>query len=158
MAFCPNCRYEYKKDLKECPECAVQLVAQLPNEPENLQNEVFLTTAQDETQLQMLSNFLQNEGIPIIMKQKNNGDFNRLYMGTSPFGADIYVPENAYERASEIMGFINAPSDLEPTVDFEQEEIAYEQKRSRWVSILLWVLSIPSIIMLIVSMISKFHR
>lgn len=30
MPFCPKCRYEYRREVSECPDCGVALVAQLP--------------------------------------------------------------------------------------------------------------------------------
>lgn len=34
MAFCPQCRHEFKPGVVRCAECDVDLVAQLPAEPE----------------------------------------------------------------------------------------------------------------------------
>ena len=36
MPFCPQCRYEYTKDIVKCPDCQVKLVQILP--PEKVEN------------------------------------------------------------------------------------------------------------------------
>lgn len=32
MPFCPSCKYEYRPDIKKCPDCDVALVDELPAE------------------------------------------------------------------------------------------------------------------------------
>ena len=34
MPYCPKCRYEYRPDIEKCPDCDVELVAELPVEKE----------------------------------------------------------------------------------------------------------------------------
>lgn len=34
MLFCPRCRYEYREGIDTCPDCEVELVDELPPEPD----------------------------------------------------------------------------------------------------------------------------
>ena len=33
MPFCPSCKYEYRPDIRRCPDCDVALLDELPAEP-----------------------------------------------------------------------------------------------------------------------------
>ncbi len=113
MPFCPKCRYEYKPDIWECPDCGVRLVEKLEDEEStNVKKEdstqvmslVPLKTLPTKIQADMLQEALENEGIISTTK----GDprvpihysilWNQLLSG----GITIWVSEKDLTRAKEI--------------------------------------------------------
>jgi hypothetical protein len=68
MPFCPDCRFEYLPQLRECPECGSPLVEELPahgklrSAPDFTQVE--LCTVTGELHARLVQNVLAAEGIP----------------------------------------------------------------------------------------------
>ncbi len=61
MPFCPNCHFEYRKEVKTCPECKVDLVDHLNSENE-LEDVEF-------TEVYMVSNRMEADVISGLMKE-----------------------------------------------------------------------------------------
>jgi hypothetical protein len=77
MPFCPNCRFEYRPEIWECPDCKVRLVDKLPDEeiPKRKEddttqnvNYVPLRSLPSRLYAQMLKEALENESIPSLIK------------------------------------------------------------------------------------------
>ena len=71
--FCPRCRYEYNKDIKECPNCEVQLVGELPLDRKDLSKHEFveLVTVLSTTDVGLVAvvkSFLEGAGIKYFAK------------------------------------------------------------------------------------------
>jgi hypothetical protein len=109
MSFCPKCRYEYKPEIRECPDCGIRLVDRLPDEevPEeedDLDQKVSYVPLQSlpsRLYAQMLQEALENKGIPSLIK----GDEAVLRATTSHLPvskAMIWVREEDQEKAQEI--------------------------------------------------------
>jgi hypothetical protein len=67
MPFCPKCRYEYRRGVRECPDCRIELVDALPSPappPQVDLTEVELCTIQNEIHAKLLQGILAREGIP----------------------------------------------------------------------------------------------
>lgn len=67
MPFCPNCRCEYSRGVKECPDCRSQLVDSLPPAEPRAQpdfTEVELCTVHGEIPGKLLQGVLARNGIP----------------------------------------------------------------------------------------------
>lgn len=75
MSFCPNCRSEYQEGFARCPDCDVDLVAQLDVEPETGSeapvNLVELASFSSAVEAEMFEEVLENEGITGVL----HGDF-----------------------------------------------------------------------------------
>ena len=76
MAFCPGCGYEYREGVKRCPDCDLDLVADL-EEADAAQTgplrggktvNVFTSTRPT---VEMLADMLDQEGIPSMIKAAN---------------------------------------------------------------------------------------
>ncbi|WP_353422979.1 putative signal transducing protein [Christensenella massiliensis] len=109
MPFCPNCRDEYDAGYAVCADCGASLVPALPEEPEDeappwdsVMQPVFLTSASTSAESAMLSDLLKQNGISVLVREKEAGNYLKLYAGYSVYGEDIYVDRADYAAASEI--------------------------------------------------------
>jgi len=134
--FCPKCRYEYKDDITNCPDCGDKLVKELPPEPvdltgpdfEKYENWIHIARINSNEYAEMLIEGLRAKDIPVI-SQSGTGFFGKTgQMGMSSFppvggGYSIYVPEeflgDADQEAQIILGDIWQTSKL---IDIEAEE------------------------------------
>ena len=69
--FCPKCKAEYRKGFYKCTDCAVDLVEELPEEPEGKYTEfevVFTTTLID--QILLVKSLLEAEQIPYFVQNE----------------------------------------------------------------------------------------
>lgn len=57
----------------------------------------------DRVDADMITETLNDRGIPAYSKSKGSGDYMNIYMGASMFGNDIYVNEKDADRAKEIV-------------------------------------------------------
>jgi hypothetical protein len=113
MPFCPKCRYEYKPEIGECPDCGVRLVERLEDEKseENIEEElsqkmdfVPFKTLPTKIQADMLQEALENEGIVSTTKGDPNHAL-RYFRSFSPLlsgGITIWVSEKDLPKAREI--------------------------------------------------------
>ena len=60
MPFCPECYYEYRKEIKSCPECKQELIEDLPISSVSNENYV---------EIYMVSNRMEADIIQQMMKQ-----------------------------------------------------------------------------------------
>ena len=65
----------------------------------------------DRVDADMITETLNDRGIPAYSQSKGSGDYMNIYMGTSMFGNDIYVNEKDEDRAKEIVAVLTMPSD-----------------------------------------------
>jgi hypothetical protein len=97
--FCPNCKYEYKPEIKKCPDCGADLVEKLEESKpvvEKKQKLVLLCTTQNLVYADFLKKTLEKNDIPCLIK--NEGGM----MSYPPSYAKIYVPEEKYEESRKI--------------------------------------------------------
>lgn len=59
----------------------------------------FLTSTDSAVDSRLLEGSLREAGIPYDMKMHNDKGITRVFMGTSPLGADFYVPAPLLEKA-----------------------------------------------------------
>lgn len=74
----------------------------------------------DRVQADMITETLNEQGIPAYSESKGSGDYMNIYMGTSMFGNEIYVNEKDQDKAKELISALT--SDVE-TTDVEDTEI-----------------------------------
>ena len=102
MPFCPNCKYEYKEDIRKCPDCGSTLVDELPGESSEGLNYIPLRSLPSRLYAEMLQEALKKEGIPSIIKGDDVGIMLGSYSTTSPVKITIWVPEGDVEKCEDI--------------------------------------------------------
>lgn len=83
---------------------------------------VYLCTAKNSFEADILESKLRSEGIPSIKKYKGASNFLEIFMGSnSAFPIDIYVPKDTLEDAKNIIIAVPLPEDEIPgePVDFD---------------------------------------
>jgi len=104
MGFCPECRYEFKENIKRCPDCEVELIDELPPEQEPEEKWVLVKDLESDIFADMVKEALENEGIPSIIKS----DFFHEGFLTEPTSfpgshSAVFVPENHADAAEIII-------------------------------------------------------
>ena len=120
MAFCPNCEAEYRTEVAVCPDCGLELVAELT--PENRVHDV---SEGEPVQLQSFSNSAEAEMVRETLEQNGirafvqGGEFAVI---PSTFSQEVVVmvDERDLPRAVEIY---NAYFDAESSAPTEDQSI-----------------------------------
>lgn len=84
---------------------------------------VYLCTAKDSFEADILESKLRSEGIPSIKNFKGASNFLEIFMGSnSAFPIDLYVPEESLEDAKNIIVAVPILGDEIPEepIDFDQ--------------------------------------
>jgi hypothetical protein len=110
MPFCPQCRFEYKPGVWECPDCGVRLVDKLPEEsPKNPQKEpasevgfVPLRNLPSRLYAEMLQGALENNGIACMLKGDEGVAFRTTTRNIPISRITVWVPGKDLKRAREI--------------------------------------------------------
>jgi len=68
-----------------------------------IKDETYLTTVNDQIQLDIIESLLRSYDIPVYIRDELSGGFIRILMGSSCFGSDIYVSKEDYETASAVL-------------------------------------------------------
>ncbi len=105
MPFCPQCRYEYRAGLRQCPDCGVELVEQLSpeEEPSPISPLVTVYIAKDMTEASLVKSFLEEFQIESFIGY----DAGSAY----PVGQiEVRVAETHADEARELIAeFLSAP-------------------------------------------------
>ncbi len=119
-------------------------------------NWVLLRNVSDDGEADLIEALLGTEGIPMVRKNKKNGEFVKLYMGVSRFGVDVFVPEEHLELAEAMVSA--KPEELpDQAADFDSEKEAQRfdmKKRGVAWAILLYIL-LPIIAAVLISNLFK---
>lgn len=164
MAICPKCKSEFREGFTKCNSCNIPLVDELEKETEEIEfihedgeEWVFLINVSDGYEIDNIEGLFKENDIPLLKKHKGSGEFLELYMGTTSFGIDLYVPESLLEKSKEIIEF----KGMELTVEEPYEEIdssdikRSEVKRRALVRWLLLMLYIPGLVLITILTISQ---
>ncbi|MDP4109953.1 MAG: DUF2007 domain-containing protein [Bacillota bacterium] len=110
MAWCPNCKTEYREGIINCSDCGAKLISKLPKNkadnncvPETNAEPVFLISVTDEVRINLLMDLLRNSGIPFITRDRECGAYLKIAMGSSIYGTEFYVDKNSVDRAKELI-------------------------------------------------------
>jgi hypothetical protein len=104
MPYCPQCRDEFQDWVKDCPDCKIPLVAELPPQSEHEQVDeplVYVATAPNESVASMWSGILEEHGIRCVLKGANLRA--AMYYFTYNMTCQIHVSASQAERAKEIL-------------------------------------------------------
>ncbi|MCS6903329.1 MAG: DUF2007 domain-containing protein [Candidatus Bipolaricaulota bacterium] len=110
MPFCPQCRYEYDAEVRQCPDCGVELVEKLPSQEELPPAGALVTVhiAKDMIEANVIKSFLEEFQIEAFIGY----DLGPAY----PVGQiDVRVAEAHADEARELIAefFQSSPEDLE---------------------------------------------
>lgn len=73
----------------------------------------------DRVQADMITETLNEQGIPAYSESKGSGDYMNIYMGTSMFGNDIYVNEKDQDKAKELIASLTSAVEMADAEDVE---------------------------------------
>jgi hypothetical protein len=101
--FCPKCKAEYRPGFRHCPDCDIDLVAELPPEARqaDMETQRVVWRGEDEWACVALCRKLQSEEIPYKVSQTEAYRDTRM---SSHWIFEIYVDIPEYERAKEVLG------------------------------------------------------
>ena len=115
MPFCPKCRAEYVKGVKECKDCGVPLVEVLPPPEIHEDREKLIPVYGPDTEVEagILINLLQQEGIEAEIYpswDKQSAMWWKLFSDAGGNSGAVVVLEHEAERAKEIIKrFLESP-------------------------------------------------
>lgn len=69
----------------------------------NGDREAYLTTVANSIEADVMESLLRAENIPVLRKYKEAGAYLDIYMGSTSFGVDMYVPSRLLEQARELI-------------------------------------------------------
>jgi len=123
MAFCPNCEAEYREGFTVCPDCNVELVAELTEENKTHDTSegepVPLQSFKTGAEAEMVRELLEQDGIRSFVE---GGDFAVI---PSSFSQEVVlmVDERDLDRAIEIYkAYFDAESTAPVTEDQSESE------------------------------------
>lgn len=73
---------------------------------------VFLKQAANEIEANIIESILDSEGIPVIKKYREAGDYLKIYMGMTNLGVDIFVPKELKEEAETLLDEVSFEEEL----------------------------------------------
>lgn len=112
MKECPNCKCDYIDEALNCSDCKIPLIVKRPTSDDNKKtsdvfskgSEKLLIKVTNETEADLIREYLASNGIPVLFKYEGLGGYMKLYMGTSPNDAlEIYVLDDLYDKAQALM-------------------------------------------------------
>jgi hypothetical protein len=118
MAFCPACRFEYVSGTTTCPDCGLELVAELPqgsrNAPAGPAEEDVLCTVQGEIHAKLLCDALRSQGIAarVASGWPFDGPSEAL-RPPPPIGSAANACFRVYVRADDLRRALTVYGDLE---------------------------------------------
>lgn len=100
--FCPKCKAEYIEGIRLCPECNVELVAELPADPNpEFVKLVTVLISSDRTKILLAKGILENAEIKYYIKGQV---LDNLYLIDSFLApTEVQVREDDVEKAKEIL-------------------------------------------------------
>jgi len=111
MPYCPKCHTEYREGFTKCADCGCDL--EMGSEPQDTANDhtpdtdgvelVFLTSVDSIGAAPVVESLLRQNGIPYVTRDREAGDYLRIYTGSSVFGIDIFVRKSDYKAALSLI-------------------------------------------------------
>jgi hypothetical protein len=99
MPYCPDCRYEYRNDVSDCPDCDTPLVEALPGHQPLRLVEVYRGRSPE---VRILEEALRQEGIPSLVRpvEPLMGLIGDL---AQPMFSQLLVSAEEYERRQQVI-------------------------------------------------------
>ncbi len=125
--FCPKCKSEYVEGITECAECEMQLVEELPPEPEEVveyENFVRLKTYHTRHEAEFSKSVLDANGIESFIASDDAGSIPGLAFSR---GVYLSVHQADVEKANELFKDLEASQGQEGEGEKGEEEDAQTQ-------------------------------
>lgn len=102
MPFCPECRAEYRAEIRRCPDCDVDLVDSPPQEPEANDAQglelVELASFPNYPEAEMIQEVLESNGIRTVLR----GEADPIGVASGATPTTLLVEQRDSARAREI--------------------------------------------------------
>jgi hypothetical protein len=124
--FCPKCRDEFRDGIRRCPDCEVDLVREMPDEPPARLS--ILEMTQDSDRLGALLDQLENAHVPYVVEAGTalsllDDESGPEPSAPDPWEARLWVPASFAARAAEAIAEAPAPATMdEASQPVEPEE------------------------------------
>ena len=97
-----------------------------------VEGQVFLITAGDSIEADIIESKLSTAGIPVYRKYREPGAYLEIILGTTTMGIDLFVPEEKIEEAKSILDSASDVSDDEILADpsFNDESVKNQNEQN----------------------------
>jgi len=115
MPFCPQCGFEFNKEIPTCTDCEVELASELPLEASvKYVDWVIVQSISSEIVGNILKGVLENRGMDAVMRSHDMPSFGGVQGDFSPNWGDMLVHPNELESARNILDsyLASLPSNL----------------------------------------------
>ena len=132
MAWCPECKMEYRDGYSECSDCNVELVVSLPkhNVGANVAKKeyeysapAFAVSVGERVEADELTAYLSSFDIPTRVRYRAAGGHMTVLMGNT-YGVDIYVPEKLLDEAMVLIEQYQTASIIETDIEINEDYFA----------------------------------
>lgn len=112
MPWCPSCKYEYEEGVRDCPDCRIPLVEELPLPKPKEKRELWpiehdppvgVLTVYSEQEAAMVEALFRSEGIPTAKIYPGAGSYLKAYMGNPITPVELTVPQSYEEQARALL-------------------------------------------------------
>lgn len=126
-------------------------------------NEVEIFSSSNEYEISQVCSILDDNNIPFIRKDYGSSSYMNIYFGQSIQEKKIFVHEDYYDKALELIStiFSNSTFAEEDIQELEEsKENDDSDKKYRWIKYLLsfFVLGVPCIILIVAIIFSIFQN
>lgn len=115
-------------------------------------NEVLLITVSSDRDAESTIYMLHDAGIPTLKKHRGSGEYCNILMGYSPFGIDLLVPFEMYEKAKAVIDGITFDNSLK---EIEEDTSSVYDSTKRGIRIFVRISLVLGALFFIYSMISS---
>lgn len=77
---------------------------------------------------EMIEALLEDNEIEVIIRHDEFGDYSMLYMGFTAYNIELYVAEEDYEQAKNLLNSLNIETELEADIAAKEATAENDQK------------------------------
>ena len=135
MKWCNKCKDEYEDYVDRCADCGNELIP-YPDSEDEIDDKItsiksklrFLSTANSSIEADILLSLLNASGIYTDIRRKGSGAYLNIAYGINYQGTDIYVNEEDYIEARDILDA--KPSNFEEESDVKEIRVGVGSMKS----------------------------